>query len=94
MLCDSRRAYLWNIDYGRPDRTHHGLREDVVMNLTEDVQNNLSGEAWLTERREDAQSDDHYSLSSEVAVDKAMVKYTARLSFCQYMPAKPNNRGI
>ncbi|WAR19293.1 PGBD3-like protein [Mya arenaria] len=40
MLCDSRSAY-WNFDVylGRQDRTHHGLGHDVVMNLTQGVQN-------------------------------------------------------
>lgn len=35
-----------------------------------------------------------YSLSREIAVDEAMVKYTGRLGFRQYMPAKPIKRGI
>ena len=35
-----------------------------------------------------------YVLSREVAVDEAMVRYTGRLSFRQYMPAKPIKRGI
>ncbi|XP_052775666.1 piggyBac transposable element-derived protein 4-like isoform X1 [Mya arenaria] len=41
MLCDSRSAYLWNFDVylGRQDRTHHDLGHDVVMNLTQGVQN-------------------------------------------------------
>ncbi|WAR27304.1 PGBD4-like protein [Mya arenaria] len=36
----------------------------------------------------------YYTLSRVVAVDEAMVKYTGRLSFRQYMPAKPIKRGI
>jgi hypothetical protein len=34
-----------------------------------------------------------YTLSREVAVDEAMIKFTGRLAFRQYMPAKPIKRG-
>ncbi|XP_045194304.1 piggyBac transposable element-derived protein 4-like [Mercenaria mercenaria] len=37
---------------------------------------------------------DRYTLSREVAVDEAMVRYTGKLSFKQYMPAKPIKRGV
>ena len=35
-----------------------------------------------------------YHLSREVTVDEAMVKFAGKLSFRQYMPAKPIKRGI
>ncbi|XP_053372688.1 piggyBac transposable element-derived protein 4-like [Mercenaria mercenaria] len=35
-----------------------------------------------------------YDLSQQAAVDEAMIKFTGKLSFRQYMPAKPIKRGI
>ena len=35
-----------------------------------------------------------YELSKEAAVDEAMVRFAEKLSFKQYMPAKPIKRGI
>ncbi|XP_060571268.1 piggyBac transposable element-derived protein 4-like [Ruditapes philippinarum] len=35
-----------------------------------------------------------YTLSREVAVDEAIIKFTGRLAFRQYMPAKPIKRGM
>ncbi|XP_060576374.1 piggyBac transposable element-derived protein 4-like [Ruditapes philippinarum] len=35
-----------------------------------------------------------YDLSREVAVDEAMIRFAGKLSFRQYMPAKPIKRGI
>lgn len=35
-----------------------------------------------------------FNLSRDVSVDEAMVRYTGRLSFKQYMPAKPIKRGM
>jgi hypothetical protein len=35
-----------------------------------------------------------YTLSREVSVDEAMIKYSGRLLFRQYMPAKPIKRGV
>ena len=37
---------------------------------------------------------ERYTLGQEVSVDEAMVKFTGKLSFRQYMPAKPIKRGI
>jgi len=36
----------------------------------------------------------YYVLSHDVAVDEPMIGFTGRLSFWQYMPAKPIKRGI
>ncbi|XP_053393043.1 piggyBac transposable element-derived protein 4-like [Mercenaria mercenaria] len=35
-----------------------------------------------------------YTLGREVSVDEAMIRYSGRLSFRQYMPAKPIKRGV
>ena len=35
-----------------------------------------------------------YNLSQNVSVDEAMIRYTGRLAFRQYMPAKPIKRGM
>ncbi|XP_052260325.1 piggyBac transposable element-derived protein 4-like [Dreissena polymorpha] len=37
---------------------------------------------------------DIYTLNKEVSIDEAMIAFTGRLSFRQYMPAKPIKRGI
>lgn len=36
----------------------------------------------------------NYDLGREVSIDEAMVRYSGRLSFKQYMPAKPIKRGM
>lgn len=36
----------------------------------------------------------HYTVSREVSLDEAMIAFTGRLSFRQYMPAKPIKRGV
>ena len=35
-----------------------------------------------------------YTLSQEVSVDKAMIPFSGRLAYCQYMPAKPVKQGL
>ncbi|XP_053381991.1 piggyBac transposable element-derived protein 1-like [Mercenaria mercenaria] len=37
---------------------------------------------------------ERYDVGSNVSVNEAMIRYTGKLSFCQYMPAKPIKRGI